>query len=95
MKLDELENTLLDQIEKLNDDSLADDPEKAQTVNIERIEGKYRTLFLKFGGVDGNPEVTKIRILQAKMRAAQLDLGEKIGTVRLYGKHGRYEIKRG
>lgn len=29
MKLDELENTLLDQIEKLNDDSLADDPEKA------------------------------------------------------------------
>jgi len=48
---------------------------------------------LKFGGVDENPEVTKIRILQAKMRAAQLDLGEKIGTVRLYGKHGRYEIK--
>ena len=32
MKLDELENTLLDQIEKLNDDSLADDPEKAQMV---------------------------------------------------------------
>lgn len=30
MKLDELENTLLDQIEKLNDDSLADDPEKAR-----------------------------------------------------------------
>ena len=64
-------------------------------VNIERIERKYRILFLKFGGVDENPEVTKIRILQAKMRAAQLDLGEKIGTVRLYGKHGRYEIKRG
>ena len=30
MKFDELENTLLDQIEKLNDDSLADDLEKAQ-----------------------------------------------------------------
>ena len=30
MKLDELENTLLDQIEKLNDDSLADDPENAK-----------------------------------------------------------------
>lgn len=30
MKLDELENTLLDQIEKLNDDSLADDPDKAR-----------------------------------------------------------------
>lgn len=30
MKLEELENTLLDQIEKLNDDSLADDPDKAR-----------------------------------------------------------------
>jgi hypothetical protein len=30
MKLDELENTLLDQIEKLNDDSLADDLDKAR-----------------------------------------------------------------
>ena len=30
MKLDELENTLLDQIEKLNDDSIADDPDKAR-----------------------------------------------------------------
>lgn len=30
MKLDELENTLLDQIEKLNDDSLADDPDQAR-----------------------------------------------------------------
>ena len=30
MKLDELENTLLDQIEKLNDDSLADDPDKVR-----------------------------------------------------------------
>lgn len=30
MKLDELENTLLDQIEKLNDDSLADAPEKVR-----------------------------------------------------------------
>ena len=31
MKLmEELEKTLLDQIEKLNDDSLADDPDKAR-----------------------------------------------------------------
>ena len=62
-------------------------------VNIERIESKYRISFFKFGGVDENPEITKIRILQAKMRVAQLDLGEKIGTVKLCGKHGRYEIK--
>lgn len=30
MKMDELEATLLDQIEKLNDDSLAEDKENAQ-----------------------------------------------------------------
>ena len=30
MKIDELENTLLDQIEKLNDDSLAEDADKAK-----------------------------------------------------------------
>ena len=30
MKIDELENTLLDQIEKLNDDSLAEDVDKAK-----------------------------------------------------------------
>ena len=63
--------------------------------NIERIEAKLRTLLIKFGGADENPDVTRVRILQAKMRSAQLDLGEKIGTVKLCGKHGRYEIKRG
>ena len=62
--------------------------------NIERVESKYRTLFLKYGGVDENPEVTKIRLLQAKMRAAQLDLGEKIGTVKTCGTKGRYEINK-
>ena len=30
MKIDELENTLLDRIEKLNDDSLAEDVDKAK-----------------------------------------------------------------
>lgn len=29
-KISELENVLLDQIEKLNDDSIADDPDKAR-----------------------------------------------------------------
>ena len=65
-----------------------------RTENIERIEAKLRTLLIKFGGADENPDVTRVRILQAKMRSAQLDLGEKIGTVKLCGKHGRYEIKR-
>ena len=37
MKVQELENVLLDQIEKLNDDSLMDDPEKAKIL-IERSQ---------------------------------------------------------
>ena len=39
--------------------------------------------------LSGQPE----QVEELKKMAAQLDLGEKIGTVRLYGKHGRYEIK--
>ena len=35
MNIHELEETILDQIEKLNDDSIASDPEKAQSM-IER-----------------------------------------------------------
>ena len=60
--------------------------------NIERVEAKYRTLFIKFGGVDSDPEITRVRILQARIRAAQLDLGEKAGLVRTYGR-GRVEVK--
>lgn len=60
--------------------------------NIERVEAKYRTLFIKFGGVDSNPEISRVRILQARIRAAQLDLGEKAGLVRAYGR-GRVEVK--
>ena len=37
MKVQELENVLLDQIEKLNDDSVMDDPEKAKIL-IERSQ---------------------------------------------------------
>ena len=60
--------------------------------NIERLEAKYLTTFLYFGGPDKNPEVTKIRILQAKIRVAQLDLGEKVGIVKKI-KGTRIEIK--
>lgn len=62
--------------------------------NIERVESKYRTLFLKYGGADKNPKVTKIRLLQARLRSAQLDLGEKIGTVKKIKGYGRIEIKK-
>lgn len=61
--------------------------------NIERLEAKYLTTFLYFGGPDNNPEVTKIRILQAKIRVYQLDLGEKIGIVKKI-KGTRIEIKK-
>lgn len=37
MKVQELENVLLDQIEKLNDDSVMDDPERAKIL-IERSQ---------------------------------------------------------
>lgn len=63
--------------------------------NIERLESKYRTLFLKFGGSDKDPKITKVRLLQARLRSAQLDVGEKIGTVKKIKGHGRIEIKKG
>lgn len=41
MKLDELERTLLDQIEKLNDDSLVEDSEKAKImIEKSRVMGE-------------------------------------------------------
>ena len=46
MKLDELENTLLDQIEKLNDDSLVDDLEKAQMM----IDSDYISYLISCNG---------------------------------------------
>lgn len=61
--------------------------------NIERVESKYRTVFLQYGGVDSDPQITRIRLAQARIRAAQLDLGEKLGTVRTYGGRGRVEVQ--
>lgn len=47
--------------------------------NIIKIKARERTLFLQEGGVDSNPEITKINLLKARMKLAQLDLGEKAG----------------
>lgn len=49
--------------------------------NIIKVKQKERTAFLFLGGSDPDPEVTRMRLLQARMKIAQLDLGEKIGLV--------------
>lgn len=52
--------------------------------NIERLESRYRILFQQFGGADSDPNITRIRLMQARMKVATLDLGEKIGTVKVF-----------
>lgn len=50
--------------------------------NIERVPLKLMGVFNSLGGaVKGNPEMTRLRVLQAKLRVAQLDAGEKLGDV--------------
>lgn len=49
--------------------------------NIIKVKQKERTAFLQTGGADTNPEITKSRLLQARLKIAELDLGEKIGMV--------------
>lgn len=57
--------------------------------NIERVPLKLMGIFNGLGGcAKGNPEVTRLRILQAKLKVAQFDAGEKLGDVVRYG-HGR------
>lgn len=50
--------------------------------NIARVPYKIIGIFSQMGGtVKGNAEATRIRLAQAKLKSAQYDLGEKIGTV--------------
>lgn len=56
--------------------------------NIFKIKPRERIFFLQLGGSDTDPEVTRVRLAQAKLRLAQFDLGEKTGTV-LRTKSGR------
>ena len=54
--------------------------------NIERVPLRLMGLFNGFGGSEeGNPEVTRLRILQAKLKYARLDAGERLGLVVSYG----------
>lgn len=50
--------------------------------NIERVPLRIMGQFNLAGGCEvGNPEVTKLRILLAKMKMARFDCGEKLGLV--------------
>ena len=61
--------------------------------NIERVPLKIMGVFNLLGGcVKGSPELTKLRILQAKLKIAMLDAGEKHGLV-TDGGSGRLFIK--
>ena len=50
--------------------------------------------------IETSKAIMKMRNQIAELKAGKQEnqmaaAGEEIGTVRLYGKHGRYEIKRG
>lgn len=53
--------------------------------NIIKVNARERTLFIMEGGVADDPAETKLNLARAKLKLAQLDLGEKIGDVANYG----------
>jgi len=54
--------------------------------NIARVPLKLMGVFNNFGGCEkGNPEITRLRLLQAKHKMAILDAGEKMGMTVNYG----------
>lgn len=57
--------------------------------NVIKVERKERTLFMQAGGCDKDPQITRLRLIQVKLKVMQLDLGEKIGDVVSMGKGGR------
>lgn len=58
--------------------------------NIERVPIKFMGLFNIAGGCEkGNPELTKLRILQVKMKLAIYDAGENLGLVVRTGNNTR------
>lgn len=58
--------------------------------NIERVPLSVMGIFNLMGGTQkGEPELTKIRVLQAKLRYATTDAGEKLGLTKNIGKQRR------
>lgn len=63
--------------------------------NIERVPLRLMCVFCNLGGVEpGRPEITKLRIAQAKLKVAMLDAGEKLGLVIDYGNDRRFRTDR-
>lgn len=63
--------------------------------NIERVPLKLMGIFNGLGGcAKGDPEVTRLRILQAKLKVAQFDAGEKLGDVVRYGRSRIFRSKK-
>lgn len=58
--------------------------------NIERVSLKLMGVFTLLGGTEeGCPEATRVRIAQAKLKLAELDLAEKVGEVAFVTNKGR------
>lgn len=61
--------------------------------NIARVPLNLIGIFNQLGGtVRGDAEATKIRLAQAKLKKASLDLGEKIGVTVTYGHSRKFRI---
>ena len=53
--------------------------------NIIKVDARERAIFMLEGGVADDPAETRLHLAMAKLRLAQLDLGEKVGDVIDYG----------
>ena len=53
--------------------------------NIIKVDARERAIFMIEGGIADDPAETRLHLAMAKLRLAQLDLGEKIGDVVDYG----------
>lgn len=53
--------------------------------NIIKVDARERAIFMLEGGVADDPAETRLHLAMAKLRLAQLDLGEKIGDAVDYG----------
>lgn len=62
--------------------------------NIYRMPKKLTGIFAKLGGtVKGDPELTKVRVLQAYLKSKLLDVGEQNGFTYKQDKGGRVFLK--
>lgn len=61
--------------------------------NIERVPLKLMGIFNLLGGTAETPELTRLRIAQAKLKYKTLDAGEELGLVVYNGKYGGRRFK--